>query len=160
MTANLPAMLRFLLGRFGMYRAILITTLMTVAASVATTSVLMLSMGLPDLHVGMALAALCPAIVAPFMIGFYLRLIERLDRSNRDLRLALAEVKELRGLLPICSSCKKIRDDEGDWTHIESYIAHRSRAKFTHSICPDCSEALYGRYLQSTGNPHQAEPSD
>ena len=67
------------------------------------------------------------------------------DRENliRQLSKALAEVKTLSGLLPICASCKKIRDDSGYWTQIESYIRDHSEAEFTHSICPDCARRLY-----------------
>lgn len=54
------------------------------------------------------------------------------------------EIKELAGLLPICSSCKKIRDDKGYWNQIESFIQERSQAEFSHGICPECSERLYG----------------
>lgn len=61
----------------------------------------------------------------------------------RELRKALADVNTLSGLLPICSSCKKIRDDSGYWTQIESYIRDHSEADFTHSICPDCARKLY-----------------
>lgn len=57
-----------------------------------------------------------------------------------ELKDALAEVKTLSGLLPICSYCKKIRDDTGYWSRIETYIARHSRAEFTHSICPECEE--------------------
>ncbi len=60
-----------------------------------------------------------------------------------QLRDALAQVKSLSGLLPICSSCKKIRDDSGYWRQIEAYIRDHSEADFTHSICPDCARKLY-----------------
>ena len=60
-----------------------------------------------------------------------------------ELKEALAEVKTLRGLIPICSSCKKIRDDKGTWNRIESYIAAHSEAEFTHGICPQCIRELY-----------------
>jgi len=60
-----------------------------------------------------------------------------------ELKDALNEVKTLSGLLPICASCKKIRDDNGYWNQIESYIGDRSEAEFSHSICPDCSKKLY-----------------
>jgi len=60
-----------------------------------------------------------------------------------QLQDALAEVTTLSGLLPICSSCKKIRDDEGYWNQIESYIQRHSDAQFSHGICPDCAEKLY-----------------
>jgi CheY-like chemotaxis protein len=74
-----------------------------------------------------------------------------LRRSQRDLReknealqKALDEIKTLRGIIPICASCKKIRDDEGLWKQIESYIQSHSEASFSHSICPDCMHKLYG----------------
>lgn len=65
-----------------------------------------------------------------------------------DLQKALNEVKTLRGLLPICASCKKIRDDKGYWNQIESYVGKHSEAKFSHSICPDCAKKLYGDLLE------------
>jgi urea transport system substrate-binding protein len=68
---------------------------------------------------------------------------EERERLIEDLQRALAEVKALSGLLPICASCKKVRDDKGYWTQIERYIEARSDASFSHSICPDCLEKLY-----------------
>ena len=65
------------------------------------------------------------------------------ERLIDELQNALAEVKKLRGFLPICSSCKKIRDDKGYWNQIESYIRDHSEAEFTHSICPECTKKLY-----------------
>lgn len=59
------------------------------------------------------------------------------------LQSALNEVKTLRGILPICASCKKIRDDQGYWNQIESYIREHSEAEFTHGICPECIQKLY-----------------
>lgn len=61
-----------------------------------------------------------------------------------ELQKALSEIRTLRGFLPICASCKKIRDDEGYWHQIESYIQRRADVDFTHSICPDCQDRLYG----------------
>ena len=60
-----------------------------------------------------------------------------------DLQGALSRIKTLKGLLPICSVCKKIRDDKGYWNHMESYIRHHSEADFTHGICPSCAQKLY-----------------
>lgn len=68
------------------------------------------------------------------------------DKLIVELRDALNKVKTLSGLLPICASCKNIRDDKGYWNKIESYIRTHSEAEFTHSICPECSEKLYGQY--------------
>ncbi len=61
-----------------------------------------------------------------------------------DLQNALSEIKKLQGIIPICSKCKKIRDDKGYWNQIESYIQRHSEAEFSHSMCPDCSDKLYG----------------
>ena len=60
-----------------------------------------------------------------------------------DLKKTLEEVTALRGLLPICASCKKIRDDKGYWNQIETYISNHSEAEFSHSICPECVKKLY-----------------
>jgi PAS domain S-box-containing protein len=65
------------------------------------------------------------------------------ERLIHDLQTALARVKTLSGLLPICASCKKIRDDSGYWKQVESYIMSHSEATFSHSICPDCFNKLY-----------------
>ena len=68
---------------------------------------------------------------------------EVLRDEKRKLEDALAEVKALSGLLPICASCKKIRDDRGYWNQIEMYISEHSEATFSHGLCPDCAEKLY-----------------
>lgn len=73
------------------------------------------------------------------------------------LQKTLDEIKTLRGILPICSSCKKIRDDTGYWNQIESYISHNSSAEFSHGICPECSDKLYGDqdwYIESKKERH------
>jgi transcriptional regulator with GAF, ATPase, and Fis domain len=62
---------------------------------------------------------------------------------NEQLKKAMAEVKTLRGMLPICSFCKNIRDDRGYWNKIESYIRQHSEAEFSHSICPKCAKEHY-----------------
>lgn len=68
---------------------------------------------------------------------------EQRDKLINELQKTLAEVKTLRGCLPICSNCKNIRDDKGYWNQIESYIQKHSETEFTHSICPDCAKELY-----------------
>lgn len=65
------------------------------------------------------------------------------DKLIIELRNALDTVKTLSGLLPICASCKKIRDDNGYWNQLESYIKIHTKAEFSHSICPDCAKELY-----------------
>jgi len=73
---------------------------------------------------------------------------EEKERAIIEREKTLDEVKILRGLLPICASCKKIRDDKGYWTQIESYIANHSEAQFTHGLCPDCAKKLYPKFFQ------------
>ena len=74
-------------------------------------------------------------------------LVENIFRKNfitsSELMVALSEVRQLSGLLPICSNCKKVRDDKGYWSQVDEYIAKHSEAKFSHSICPECIKNLY-----------------
>ena len=65
------------------------------------------------------------------------------DQLIVELKDALSKVKLLSGLLPICASCKKIRDDQGYWNQVEMFIGKRSNAEFSHSICPECAKKLY-----------------
>jgi type VI protein secretion system component VasK len=69
-------------------------------------------------------------------------LLAHLKREMYELRSALDQVRQLRGLLPICAWCKRIRNDEGYWQQLEHYIQERSDAKFTHGICPACATLL------------------
>ena len=64
----------------------------------------------------------------------------------QELTDALTQVKTLSGLLPICASCKKIRNDNGYWEAVETYISEHSDADFTHGICPECVQRLYPEY--------------
>jgi len=73
---------------------------------------------------------------------------KKLKITNQELQDSLAKVKLLSGLLPICASCKKIRDDKGHWNQLETHIASHSEAEFTHSICPDCQKMLYPEFFE------------
>lgn len=80
---------------------------------------------------------------------FYRRLDEEKKTAlARRCEHAVARIKHLRGLLPICSSCKNIRDDNGCWTYLETYIEARTDAHFTHSLCPECQKKLYDNLLK------------
>lgn len=83
-------------------------------------------------------------------IGERLRAEDKIARLVTQLREALAKVKILSGLLPICASCKKIRDDSGYWTQVEVYVREHSDADFTHSICPECAAKLYPEFFDPT----------
>ena len=67
----------------------------------------------------------------------------QLSHTLRELQEALAKVKQLSGLLPICAHCKKVRDDKGYWNQIESYVRAHSEADFSHGICPECARKYY-----------------
>lgn len=75
--------------------------------------------------------------------------IRRVTEREREklidqLQIALHEIKALNGIVPICSNCKKIRDDKGYWNLLETYIEEHSEASFSHSMCPECSDKYYG----------------
>jgi len=73
------------------------------------------------------------------------------DHLIAELKGALQKVKVLSGMIPICASCKKIRDDKGYWTQIEAYIRGHSEAEFSHGICPECMQKLYPEYCTEDG---------
>jgi len=68
---------------------------------------------------------------------------EERKKLIHKLKEDLADVKKLSGLLPICASCKKIRNEEGNWNQIEEYLSDRSEVKFSHGVCPECAKNLY-----------------
>lgn len=80
------------------------------------------------------------AFVATFLIVKAEKVLQ--DEKNK-LQQALAEIKILRGIIPICSHCKQIRDDEGSWSQMEAYIHAHSEAVFSHGICPSCMQEHY-----------------
>jgi integral membrane sensor domain MASE1 len=73
--------------------------------------------------------------------------IERRVLTEARLQQALSEIKTLRGLIPICAHCKKIRNDEGAWERLESYMMSRTEAEFTHGVCPDCFSTMFGEQM-------------
>lgn len=79
-------------------------------------------------------------------------------RLVHELREAIEKIRTLKGLIPICASCKKIRDDQGYWNQVEVYISEHSEAEFSHGICPDCAEKFYGRFLKPRRNHDENRP--
>ena len=67
---------------------------------------------------------------------------------RRFINNLIAEINTLQGIIPICSNCKKVRNDKGYWGQVESYISEHSEVQFSHSICPDCAKELYGDYIK------------
>ena len=85
---------------------------------------------------GLIMVFFCAFVVQNYYLKSKSVLVNRLNQ-------ALGEIKTLQGLLPICANCRKIRDQGGSWEVIEAYLARHTKAKFTHSLCPDCVRALY-----------------
>jgi DNA-binding NtrC family response regulator len=85
------------------------------------------------------------------LLGRSLRYAIERQKLRTQLQQSLREINTLRGFLPICANCKKIRDDQGYWTRIETYISMHSEAEFSHGICPECAVKLYGNEI--TGKP-------
>jgi hypothetical protein len=71
------------------------------------------------------------------------------ERLILELQEALSKVKQLSGLLPICASCKQIRDDKGYWTQVEVYMSEHTEIDFTHTVCPECTKKLYPEYYDA-----------
>lgn len=73
---------------------------------------------------------------------------EAKDKLISELQVAMDNIKTLKGLLPICSSCKKIRDDEGYWNQVEVYFSKHTGTEFTHGLCPDCARKIYPHHYK------------
>jgi hypothetical protein len=108
---------------------------------------------------------LMSALFFAFLV-FSVRRWRELAQSDQELRMrnealekSLIEIKRLRGILPICAACKKIRDDQGYWHQVEMYLHEHSDVEFSHSICPDCARKLYPDFSEesfvSGGNPDE-----
>jgi DNA-binding response OmpR family regulator len=69
-----------------------------------------------------------------------------LNEKVAELELALKEVRTLKGIVPICASCKNVRDDQGYWNRVETYLNEHTEAEFSHAVCPDCMKRLYPQF--------------
>ena len=87
------------------------------------------------------------------MVGLEIELTKRV----RELEAALANVKQLQGLLPICSYCKKIRDDQDYWHQVERYVGQHANVQFSHSICPTCYEEVIVPQLDAVDEKQRGE---
>jgi len=80
-----------------------------------------------------------------------------LERINQELKQSLETIKTLGGLIPICSNCKKIRNDDGYWQQLEVYIKEHSDAEFTHGLCPECEQKIYAKFFKKIEEPKTME---
>lgn len=81
------------------------------------------------------------------LLGRSIRYAIERKKMLTQLEQSMKEIKTLKGFLPICAGCKKIRDDKGYWTQIEAYISSQTDTEFSHGICPDCAKTFYKDYL-------------
>ena len=100
-----------------------------------------------DWNLGVSVWNTSMRLVAFALMAYWVARASRALAAERELsqrlRATLDTVHQLKGLLPICAQCKRIRNDQGDWEQIESYIHAKSEAEFSHGICPDCLRKLY-----------------
>ncbi|MDD5629508.1 MAG: hypothetical protein PHU21_10625 [Elusimicrobia bacterium] len=136
----------FLLTKAGIAGATAAITAFCVLFSLCVGFAVFRGLGLPHVCYVLAIAVFCPVcLAAPISFGIYKLVLQidrerlELERTQRLLQASLSRVKELSGLLPICTSCKRIRDHKGDWSELESYLSRHSRAEFRHGLCPDCT---------------------
>jgi len=102
------------------------------------------------------MSLLIPAVLVPLLSFSFFTLLVRFENSEverekliTNLQETLQKVKKLKGLLPICASCKKIRDDAGYWHQVEDYVHQHSDIVFSHGLCPDYARLLYPRYFSN-----------
>lgn len=134
------------------FRLLIASILVTVVAELAFTfyvSVYGLSNLVGHLFKLISFYLIYKAVIATSLRKPYVSLFRDLKQHEQELEKALSEIKTLSGLLPICASCKRIRDDQDCWTVLEAYLEKHSQAEFTHSICPDCTRRLYPEFEDS-----------
>jgi hypothetical protein len=144
-----------LVHKFGIWPSTVTISFLSIITSVLITISIFIWLRLPFLSYGILAAIVCPTLIATPLAYFWFKGLDQLitmkselENVNSNLALALNEVKELAGLLPICANCKKIRDDRGYWNQLESFISRNSKAEFSHGICPDCALIFFGEYVQ------------
>ena len=89
------------------------------------------------------------------------RMVEMQDAlaaKIEELRQALGQIKTLRGMVPICANCKKIRDDQGYWHRLEVYVRDHTEAEFSHGICPECMKKLYPEFAPDDASSEEQDP--
>jgi hypothetical protein len=95
-------------------------------------------------------------IVATRVVQLRRKLADRV----RELEAAISRVKQLHGLLPICSYCKKIRDDKNYWQQVEQYVSSHSEVQFSHGVCPQCYEQILAPQLRALRDARTEQPRD
>lgn len=141
----------WLVRRFKPWQVSLGLTLLTILVTPVLTYVgFYLFTDMKNVEFSIILSVIIPLLLVPMFSFFFLRNLTLLDQSEKEnsqliaeLKTTLDNVKELKGLIPICAECKNIRDDKGYWHKVEEYVRQHSEAKFSHGICPECAKKVY-----------------
>jgi len=149
-------LLRNALHRHGVIKSTIAVSLVCIVSSMIIPW-LWWSMINPELvRFGIMTGVICSSILAPPLMYALSNLSSELDRSeeavrhtHEQLQGTLDNARELSGMLRICASCKKVRDDKGYWSQVEIYLHDHSRAAFSHSICPSCYARHYPELLEA-----------
>lgn len=139
-------MLRQYIRKLGVVQTGVGITVSSMLISVGIRGIISLFSGFThNLIQNLIIAAIVPLLIAPVMSYIFVGLLAQIDKAEQEnaklvveLQNALATAQTLSGLLPICATCKKIRDDTGYWHQVEEYIRDHAEVDFSHGICPDC----------------------
>ncbi len=123
---------------------VIVTTLLTILSTLLIVFVCYNIMGVPVRQTEILVGVVAPLLIASTFTWYLFGVLKQLEQ-------ALSKVRLLSGLIPICASCKKIRDDKGYWTQVELYIKRHSMAEFTHGMCPECAAKLYPDFEKNSG---------
>ncbi len=106
-------------------------------------------MDVPMRPAGWVMLIVLPLLIAPPLLYVMLDQFQKLDLAHQELfiseksiQLALAEVKDLKGLLSMCAGCKKVRNAEAEWVNVDSYLKSNTNAEISHGYCPDCASSF------------------
>ena len=153
---NLPGLSGLELCRTLIARGIALPLVLLTGAGTERLAVEALKAGVDDYIIKDAAGGyleLLPVVLPAVVQHYRDRLAHRQAEAERErliveLQAALANLKILRGLIPICAACKKVRDDQGYWTQVEVYIRDHSEAEFSHGMCPDCMKKWYPEFYE------------
>ena len=143
-------MLRQYIRKLGVVRTGIVITVTSMLISVSIRIIIWLVSGNDsNLITNLIISASVPLIIAPVMSYFFIGLLAEIDAAEKknatlviELKKASETTKTLSGLLPICATCKKIRDDAGYWHQVEVYIRDHAEVDFSHGLCPDCVQDM------------------
>lgn len=148
--------LRGLVRRYGTLRSALIIGVSCALLSMLLTLAISLPLVAPErLPMALGLSFLMPLLLAPPTSWVLLHMVADLERSEQrqrdlvdELRASMDQLKELSGLLPVCAGCKAVRDDDGYWHAVESYLRSHAGTEVSHSLCPGCVREHYPEHAE------------